>query len=52
MNIRINSLIIETHYKAIYIRIPFVGAAFIGGGMTAFDSWGELKRLGEVVALR
>ncbi len=53
--IQINSFIFEPAWdkerffpSACYIRVPFIGAAYIGGGSTAFDSWRELEAAGEV----
>jgi hypothetical protein len=30
------------------VRVPFVGAAFIGQGMTSFNRWSTLRAGGEV----
>lgn len=32
----------------LYVRVPWVGAAYIGHGMTVFDSWGTLRATREV----
>jgi hypothetical protein len=29
------------------IRLPFIGEAFLGGGLTAWSSWKELRQHGE-----
>jgi hypothetical protein len=31
-----------------YVRVPWVGAAFIGAGLTAWSSWRSLQEAGEV----
>nr|WP_281720935.1 hypothetical protein [Nitrosomonas nitrosa] len=43
---------LELGRSGLYLRVPYVGAAYIGWGKSAppsaFDGWGTLKRLGEV----
>ena len=40
--------ILDLYRASLFIRLPYVGQAFIGGGFREMDSWRELKRVGEV----
>ena len=49
MTININRrFIIELHRRSVFVRLPFVGQAFIGRGMTSADGGRTLKATGEV----
>jgi hypothetical protein len=42
MSITIGTFVVEASFSSLYIRLPLIGAAFIGEGMTCFDSWKKL----------
>jgi hypothetical protein len=45
MLIKVNSFEIELcSLSSLYIHIPYIGEAFLGNGMTSFESWRSLKK--------
>lgn len=48
MLFKIGNFEIETHRASLFLRIPLLGQAFIGQGLTSFDSWRSLKQAREV----
>lgn len=38
----------EVRGLTLFVRVPLVGQAFLGGGLSAYDSWRTLRRLGGV----
>lgn len=44
MAIKISDFEIEFTGRTLYLRIPRVGAAFLGDGLSVWESWGAVKR--------
>ena len=44
MNITVGRFVVECSLTSFFVKVPGVGAAFIGEGMTCFDKWDDLKR--------
>ena len=54
MNVRINGFVFETYRRGpdgrlgVFVRVPYLGQAYLGHGETSFNSWRALRALGEV----
>ena len=42
LNIKVGRFVMECSFTSLYLSVPGIGYAFIGEGMTCFDSWDEL----------
>ncbi len=50
MRISISAFTLELTLASIFIRLPFIGQAYLDAHqrVALWDSWGELRRCGEV----
>lgn len=48
MVLHAGNLVVELKAGGLFVRVPYVGQAYLGNGMTAADSWGTLRRTREV----
>lgn len=48
LTITIGQFVFEASLGSLFVRVPLIGQAFLGRGLSAFDAWRTLKVTGKV----